>query len=80
MRGPSCLLDFSLIWESRYSGQEAQSAISRELQIRVLLTQLAFHPHAQQDAFRCRDARLQSRSFAGWNQSPRRSPNSNPLC
>jgi hypothetical protein len=27
-----------------------------------------------------RDVRLQSRSFARWNQSLRRSPNSNRLC
>ena len=36
--------------------------------------------HAQRNAFRRRDARLQSRSFARWNQSLRRSPNSNRLC
>jgi hypothetical protein len=37
------------------------------------------HPRAQQDAFRRRDARQQSRSFARWNQSLRRSPNFNRL-
>jgi hypothetical protein len=41
---------------------------------------LTFHPHAQQNAFRRRDARPQSRSFARWNQSLRRSPTSNRLC
>ena len=40
-------------------------------------TPSAFHPHAQRNAFRRRDVRLQSRSFARWNQSLRRSPNSN---
>jgi hypothetical protein len=39
--------------------------------------QSASHPHAQRSAFRRRDARLQSRSFARWNQSLRHSPNSN---
>ena len=36
--------------------------------------QSAFHPRAQRNAFRRRDVRLQSRSFARWNQSMRRSP------
>ena len=37
-------------------------------------------PLAQRNAFRRRDVRQQSRSFARWNQSLRRSPNSNRLC
>src|SRR4029453_14502907 len=37
---------------------------------------LTSHPHAQQNAFRPRGARLQSRSFACWNQWLRHSPNS----
>ena len=39
----------------------------------------AFHRHAQRTAFRRRDARQQSRSFDRWNQSLRRSANSNRL-
>ena len=34
--------------------------------------------YAKPNAFRRRDARLQSRSFARWNQSLRRDPSSNP--
>jgi organic hydroperoxide reductase OsmC/OhrA len=41
---------------------------------------LTFHPHAQRNGFGRRGARLQSRLFARWNQSLRRSPNSNRLC
>src|SRR4029434_3859152 len=37
---------------------------------------LTSHPHAQQNAFRPRGARLQPRSFACWNQWLRHSPNS----
>jgi hypothetical protein len=51
-----------------------------ESPIQVPQTQSAFHPHAQRNAFRRRGARLQSRSFARWNQSPIRNPNSNRLC
>jgi hypothetical protein len=40
----------------------------------------AFHPLAQRTAFRCHDARRQSRSFARWNQRLKRSPNSIRLC
>jgi hypothetical protein len=47
--------------------------------LRVLETQSTFHPHAQRNAFRPRDARLQSRSFARWKQSLKHSPNSNRL-
>jgi len=36
----------------------------------------AFHPRAQQNAFRRRGARQQSRSFSRWNQSLRHNPNS----
>jgi hypothetical protein len=42
-------------------------------------TQSAFHPHAQRNAFRRRDVRPQSKSFARRDQSLRRSPNSNRL-
>jgi hypothetical protein len=38
-----------------------------------------FHPPAQRNAFRRRDAHQQSRSFACWNQSLTRSPNSSRL-
>ena len=41
----------------------------RESPIPARQTQSAFHPHAQPNAFRCRDVRLQSRLFARWNQS-----------
>ena len=51
----------------------------RPTQIRVRETQSAFHPHAQRTAFRRRDARQQSRSFAPRNQRLRRSPSSNRL-
>jgi hypothetical protein len=37
--------------------------------IRVPETQSTFPPPAQRNAFRRRDARLKSRSFARWNQS-----------
>ena len=47
--------------------------------ILVPQTQSAYHPHAPRNAFRHRDARQQSRSFARWNQSLRHSPNSSPL-
>jgi hypothetical protein len=40
-------------------------------------TPSTFHPRAQRNAFRRREARPQSRSFARWNESLRRSPNSN---
>jgi endonuclease/exonuclease/phosphatase family metal-dependent hydrolase len=43
-------------------------------------TRSASHPRAQRNAFRRRDARPQSRSFARWNQSLRHSPNSNRFC
>src|SRR4029453_2620361 len=42
--------------------------------IRLRERQSAFHPHAQRNASRWRDARLQSSSFASWNQSFRPSP------
>jgi len=48
-----------------------------QLPILVPITQSGFHRHAQRTAFRCRDVRLQSRSFARCNQSLRHSPNSN---
>ena len=47
---------------------------------RVPETQSAYHPHAQRNAFRRRDAHQQSRSCAPGNQWLRCSPNSNPLC
>jgi hypothetical protein len=40
----------------------------------------AFHPHAQRNGSHRHGVRLQSRLFARWNQSLRRSLNSNPLC
>ena len=40
--------------------------------LRVPETQSAFHRLAQRNAFRRRDARQQSRSFARWNQSLKR--------
>src|SRR4029077_20646611 len=49
----------------------------RESLIQAPETPSAFHPHAQRNAFRRRDTRQQSRSFARWKQSLRRSPNSN---
>jgi hypothetical protein len=54
-------------------------AIPYEPLIQVQQMRSTFHPHAQRNAFRRRDARQQSRSFARWNQSLRRSPNSNRL-
>ena len=52
------------------------SGSARELPIRVRQTRSTFHRHAQRNASLCRDVRLQSRSFARWNQSLRPSPNS----
>src|SRR6266436_1778716 len=45
--------------------------------IQVPKTPSAFHPHAQQDAFRRRDPRQQRRWSAGQKPPLRRSPNSN---
>ena len=39
--------------------------------LQIQQTQSTAHPHAQRSAFHCRDMRLQSRSFARWNQSLR---------
>jgi hypothetical protein len=50
-----------------------------ESPLRVRQTPSAFHPRAQRNAFRRRDARQQPRLFARWNQSLRPSPNSNRL-
>jgi hypothetical protein len=52
----------------------------RKSPIQVPETQSAFHLRAQRNASHCRGARLQSRSFARWNQSLRHSFNSNRLC
>jgi hypothetical protein len=41
-------------------------------------TPLTFHPRAQRNASRRRDARQQSRSFARWNESLRHSPKLQP--
>jgi hypothetical protein len=49
-----------------------------ELPLPVPETRSAFHPLVQPNAFHCRDARQQSRSFARWNQSLRHSPNFKP--
>jgi hypothetical protein len=54
------------------------SRSQRESPIQVPKTHSVFHPLAQRDAFRCRGARQQSRSFARWNQSLRRSPRLQP--
>jgi hypothetical protein len=43
-------------------------------------SQSVFHLRAQRSVDRRRDVRLQSRSFARWNQSLIRNPNSNRLC
>jgi hypothetical protein len=43
----------------------ADFADTAGLLIRVRQTQSTFHPLAQRNAFRCRDVRQQSRSFAG---------------
>jgi hypothetical protein len=51
-----------------------------ELPILTPQKQSAFHPHAQRNAFRCRDARQQSTLFALENPRLRRSLNSNRLC
>ena len=48
--------------------------------IPVRETHSTFHPHSQRNAFRRRNVRQQSRSFARWNQRLRRSPNSSRLC
>jgi hypothetical protein len=53
---------------------------NRKSPLLVPETPLAFHLHAQRNAFRHRDVRLQSRSFARWDQWLRRSPNSIRLC
>jgi hypothetical protein len=37
-----------------------------ELPLQVQQTRSAFHPHAQRNSFRRRDARLQSGFFARW--------------
>jgi hypothetical protein len=50
------------------------------LLIRVQQMPLAFHLLGRRNAFRRRDVRLQSRLFARWNQSLRRSANSIRLC
>ena len=47
----------------------------RELLIRVPETPSTFHQLTQRTAFRHRDVRQQSRSFARWNRRPKRSPN-----
>src|SRR6266478_9725417 len=54
------------------------SPIRPRLLIRVPQRQSVFHPHAQRNACRRRDARLQSRSFARWNQWLTRSLNAHP--
>jgi len=52
----------------------------RESPIPVPETRSVFPPRAERTAFRYRDVRLQSRSFARWKQSLRRSPSSIRLC
>ena len=77
-------------WQKYLPPEEAERAMQAlgthwqgklpEPPIRVRGKPSAFHPHAQRNAFRHRSVRPQSRSFARWNQSLRRSPNSNRLC
>jgi hypothetical protein len=55
-------------------------AIPYEPLIQVQQMRSTFHPHAQRNAFRRRDARQQSRLFARENPRLRHSPNSNRLC
>jgi hypothetical protein len=52
---------------------------SAKLLIPIPKTQSTFHPPAQRNTFRRRDMRQRSKGSAGWNQSLRRSPNSNRL-
>jgi hypothetical protein len=47
--------------------------LKRESPIRVRETPSTFHRRAQRNAFHRRDVRLQSKLFARWNQSLRRS-------
>jgi hypothetical protein len=74
----SDLLERWRVWQKR---REPVKPIRRKrrLQIQVPETQSAFHPNAQRNAFRRRDVRQQSRSFARWDQWLRPSPNSNRL-
>jgi len=51
-----------------------RTASRHESQIQVQETPSTFHPRAQRNAFRRRDARQQRRLFARWNLSLRRSP------
>jgi hypothetical protein len=53
--------------------------VSLKSPVPVRQTPSAFHPHAQRNAFRRRDARLQSRSFVPENQSLSHSPSSTRL-
>jgi len=55
--------DFEKIWPAR----QADSPQTRTAD-QVPETPSTFHPRAQRNAFRRTDARLQSRSFARWNQ------------
>jgi len=48
-------------------GEDAITLYSRELQIRVPKTQLAFHPHAPRTAVHHRDVRQQQR-LCGYKQ------------
>jgi hypothetical protein len=59
------------VWQKR---REPVKPIRRKrrLQIQVPETQSAFHPNAQRNAFRRRDVRQQSRSFAAENPRLRR--------
>src|SRR4029453_9818969 len=50
-------------------GCAAPDSSVAERPIRVRQTPSTFHRRAQRNAFRCPDARQQSRTFARWNQS-----------
>ena len=65
------LIQIRLTTPSLEKSRQLVKPIRRKLEspIPVPETQSAFHPRAQLNAFRRRDARLQSRSFARWNQS-----------
>jgi hypothetical protein len=62
------------------SDMSAAVSCQPESPLPIQETPLTFHPRAQRNAFRCPDARQQSRSFARWNESLRHSPNSTRLC
>ena len=54
------------------------STLAGESPIPVPQTPSTFPPHARRNAFRHRDARLQSRSFAGWRSTAETQPKLQP--